>query len=111
MIAMRALNDQARPRNDSERCGRALGEERRRLREPPLGAGRDRAFAARYREIEYKVGLRCARRERAEHVAADALVGGFAAEVDQPTVLGVLQRMQQRGLPAGKQRYDEENPR
>ena len=87
-----------------------MREERRRLREPPLGGWRDRAFAARYREIECKLGLRRARRERGEHVAGDLLVGGFAAEVDKTLLVGVLQRVQQRGLPAGKQRDDEENP-
>lgn len=111
MIAMRAEPIRRALGNDSEKCGRALREERRRLREPPLGGRRDRAFAARYGEVECKLGLRRARSERAEHVAGDVLVRGFAAEVDETLLVGVLQRVQQRRLPAGKQRYDEENPR
>jgi len=87
-----------------------LGEEWRRLRKPPLGAGRNRAFASRYGKVECKLGLRRAGRERAEHVAADVLVRGLAAKMNQTLRVGVLQRVQQRGLPAGKQRYDEENP-
>ena len=98
------------PGSDSEECGWTLREEGRRLRPPPLGLRGNRAFAARHGKVEYKLALRSARSKRGEGIARGGAVRGLAAEVDETAAVGMLQRMQQRGMPAGKQRYDEENP-
>ena len=88
-----------------------MREERRRLREPPLGGRGHRALAARHGEVEIEMRLRRAGRQRGEGIARGGGVRGLATEVDETAAVGMLQRMQQRGMPAGKQRYDKENPR
>jgi hypothetical protein len=50
--------------------------------------------------------LRGARGKRGEYIARGRFVRRLAAEVDQAAGVGMLKRMQQRSLPAGKQRDD-----
>jgi hypothetical protein len=95
----------------SEKSGRTLREERRRLREPPLGDRGDRVFAARDWSVERKRGLRRAGCKRGEHIAVGRFVRRLAAKMDQARRIGVLKRVNQRRLPAGEQRRGEEQPR
>jgi hypothetical protein len=88
-----------------------LGEERRRFRQPPFRARRDGTLAGRYGKIELEVRLRGARGQRGERVARGRLVGRLAAEMNQAGAVGMLQRMEQCRLPAGKQGCDEKKPR
>jgi hypothetical protein len=67
----------------------------------PVGRGR----------LEGERRRRCARRERGEDVAGRRFFGGLTSEVNQARAIGVLQRMDQGRLPAGKQRRREQQPR
>jgi len=56
------------------------------------------------------MSLRRARRQCSERVAGGRFVRRLAAEVDETAVVGMLQGMQQRGLPAGEQRRGKDEP-
>jgi hypothetical protein len=117
MIAMRAIPFRRAPGNDSEKCGRALREERRRFGYTRPGFGRPKGVVIGRRRLEGERGVRRAGRQRGERVAELRAIGlrrsGVAlAEVYQAAVrVGMLQRMQQRRLPAGEQRRSEDKPR
>ena len=101
----------ARARKASEERGRALREKRRGLCPPPLGGWKDWICASRRGQGEGERGLGCARGERGERIAVGRLLRRLAAKMNEAVVVGMLQRMQQRRLPSGEQRYKEKDPR
>jgi hypothetical protein len=111
---MRAVCGRA-PETDSERCGRALCEEGRRLGGARLEFGD--AFDALIGDgkLEGKRRDRRAGGQGRERIAQTRTVGvglaGLAAGgMNQPALpIHMLQRVQQGGLPSGKQGYDQED--
>jgi hypothetical protein len=61
--------------------------------------------------LESERGLRRAGRERGKYIAGCRFIGGLAAEVNQAAAIGMLQRVDERRLPAGEQRRSEDKPR
>jgi hypothetical protein len=62
------------------------------------------------RRLEGERGVRRAGRQRGERIAGRRFFRGLAAQVDQAAAIGMLQRMQQRRLPAGEQRRGKDQP-
>lgn len=97
-----------------------MREEGRRLGGVPRGREAGEAWLISFENVERGRAVRSARRQGGEHIAQRGLfrrarvvvLVAVAVEVDQAAALvDVTDRVDERGLPAGKQRYDEENPR
>ena len=85
-----------------------MGKKRRPLRNPRLADGRHRHFNTRSGKLEGKRPRGRARGKRGERIAGRRFVRRLAAEVNETTVVaGMLQRMDERRLPSGKERRDE----
>jgi hypothetical protein len=60
--------------------------------------------------LESERGLRRAGGERGKYIAGCRFIGGLAAEVNQAAAIGMLQRVDERRLPAGEQRRGKDKP-
>jgi hypothetical protein len=110
MIAMRAMRSGARLENYSAKCGRSLREEGRRFGCARPGFGRSKSVPISRRRLEAGRCVQRAGGQRGERIASWRFFEGLAAQVDETAAVGVLQRMHQRCLPAGKQCCGEQKP-
>jgi hypothetical protein len=86
-----------------------LREEWRRFRNARSAEGLERKFLKNFRDRKYDGGRWRAGRERIQLVAqlAGRLLVVVAGVDQRPVTVDVLERMEQRRLPAGKQRNDQ----
>ena len=99
------------PGTDSERDWRTLCEERRRFGCARPRFGEPEGVPVGRRCLERERRLRRTRRQRSERVAGCGFFGGLAPKVDEARAVDVLQRVNERRLPAGKQGRGEQQPR